>query len=148
MVIANSRTMRTLLLMFTLLSAVALAKPMPAASVDQGVAESALIVVAEYAGYRGQTADYFKGPVAQYKILETIKGKSPKRLSVTYDFTDGSACIMPKAWKFGPDKMPKVGSKWILLVSKADEPATTYRGSSGRIRFSESELARVRSLLK
>ena len=122
------------------------AKPMPRATVEQGVQKSVYVVEAEYVGYKKEgPITYFGGPVAHYRVVKTLKGKAPKRLRLGYRFHDGSACLAEKGWKFDPKLMPKVGSRWILLVV---EGPRTYRGDFGRLPSTPDNLTKVKRLIQ
>lgn len=122
------------------------AKPMPPATVEEGVQKSVYVVEAEYLGYKKEgPITYFSGPVAHYRVVKTLKGKAPKNLKLGYDFTDGSACLAEKGWKFEPKMMPKVGSRWILLVT---ESSRIYRGQFGRLPSTHDNLVRVKRLIQ
>jgi hypothetical protein len=130
------------------LYAVGSAKPMPSPTLDDGVTRSKTIVVVKYQGYRASgKIDYFGGPVAEYKVVRTLKGTAPGTLSVRYDFQDGSACLAESDWKFSPSMMPKVGSQWILLLTTDTEPAVTYRGDFGRIPYTTENLTKIKAEL-
>lgn len=129
----------------------AFAKPMPAPTKDEAL-RSPVIAVVEYLSYRSiGEIDYFKGPVAEYKVIRILKGADvPGILNVRYDFDDGSACLPETGWEFGEDMMPEKGSKWILFLDKdavADNWAT-YRGSFGRWYADPANIQEIENSLK
>lgn len=145
---SNRRSMRPWTrkaLLLLLLSTLAFAKPSLSPTLEEGVAESSLIVVGRYKSHRQQHIDYLGGATATYQIVEVLKGKAPSTglVALTYAFHDGSACVEPEGWTFSEKLMPQVGSTWILLL----QPPGTYRGSFGRIPASQENLARVNALL-
>ncbi len=111
------------------------AKPMAPPTLEQAL-RSPLIVVARYEGCDPAGATYFGAIKASYTLVEVWKGKLPqetKELSVGYTFTDGSACIEPKGWKFSPTFMPKKGASFVLfLIPSAEGSYRTFRGHYGR----------------
>lgn len=120
---------------------------MPSPTLAQGVEQCPLIVVARYQGYQASAkVDYFQGVTANYKVVRTLKGKADGRLTVRYDFQDGSACLADPNWKFQPTMMPEKGSTWILLL-RSSEPASTYRGDFGRLKSTAENLKRIEALL-
>ena len=137
-----------------LFSTNAYSKPMFAPTIDEALKSSSYIVVAEYAGYskHWNKIDYFYGPIATYKVIEILKGSTlPESIQIQYDFTDGSACIVPQNWNFNEKYMPKKRSRWILfLQSKSDKENIwkTYRGDYGRWEADESNIIKIEKQLK
>lgn len=128
-----------------LLSNSAVAKPqMPATMLEACQAQS--IVEAQYLSYRPQELlgkiEYFTPPMAQFKVLRTVRGKdTPEYILVRYEFDDGSACLVPQNWKFSAAKMPKENSRWILFLNPIEGTPSwyqTYRGQFGRMVPGES----------
>ncbi|MBI5367694.1 MAG: hypothetical protein HZA54_11705 [Planctomycetes bacterium] len=117
----------------------ALAKPMPAATVAEGLSLSTWVVSAEYTGYRepAQPPDYFGGVVALYRVVEVLQGAPlTGELAVGYGFHDGSACLAPPGWSFAQERMPTPGTRFLLLLREYDAPTGTYhayRGSFGHL---------------
>lgn len=140
--------MKRFTLLFLLLTASVWAKPMPAPTLERAVRDSAVIVEVEYLGFdQSDEVTYFSGPVARYRVLKSLKGNTDGKLRVRYDFTDGSACIAPKEWKFSQQKMPEPGSRWFLFLTGSGSPAGTYRGSFGRQSADPKMRAKIKSLL-
>lgn len=129
-----------------------LGKPMISPTPEDAAERCELIVIAEFVNYRPRgKIGYFSGPIANYKILQVLKGNPLKGIiRVRYDFEDGTPCIAPEGWKFSNDLMPSKASKWILfLVGKTDDAKAykTYRGDYGRRPASEENIQKVISLL-
>jgi hypothetical protein len=122
-------------LLLLALLAPASAKPMAAPTLE-GALRSPLIMLARYESCEPKGATYFGGVSATYTPLEVWKGKLPKgtkdRLAVGYAFTDGSACIAPKDWKFSSKLMPKQGATFVLFLTPAGKAYRTFRGGYGR----------------
>jgi len=132
----NIKTILSLIFSSTILffSLFVYAKPMLSPTKEEAY-QSQLIVIAEYIGYISDNQiSYFHGPIAQYRIIQVLKGVSRSMdLSVRYDFHDGSACVEEEGWKFSEELMPDIGSKWILFLGEdASNYWTTYRGDFGR----------------
>lgn len=132
-------------LLVLLLSTLVLAKPSPSPSLEEGIAQSPIVLVAKYRGYRKHKIDYFSGATASYEITSVLKGSAPSSglVALNYAFHDGSACIEPEGWTFSESLMPEVGSSWILLL----QTPGTYRGSAGRLPATPENMARVKALL-
>ena len=144
----NHPLVRLLLSLLLLTTTTTLAKPMPSPSLETAVRQSVAIVEVEYLGYDNGKVSYFSGPLANYRLVRTLKGKSPKQIKVRYDFTDGSACLAPKPWSFSPKMMPRTGSRWILLLQTQDSPSTTYRGTFGRQKSGPNNLKKIQNHLR
>lgn len=134
----------------------AYASPMLAPTLEEAIQRSEYIVIAEYSEYskRLNQIDYFWGPRADYKVIETLKGNgaSLETVHVQYDFHDGSACVAPSTeWIFEEKFMPQKGSRWILfLESKNDKESIwqTYRGDYGRWEATDENLKKIKNQLK
>jgi len=131
--------------MLLALCSVALAKPMPDVSLEEGVKVSPVIVVAKYRSFRAGKVDYFGGAKATYQLTSVLKGEAPSNglLALNYAFHDGSACLEPQGWTFSAGMMPKVGSQWILLLQLPG----TYRGDFGRLPATEANIKKVKALI-
>lgn len=134
------------------------AKPMRAPSLEEAIDQSPVIVVAEYRGYQEDgEVSYFYGPFAAYRIRKVLKGAYPdEQVQIQYHFHDGSACLAEEGWTFAPALMPEPGSRWILFLrhqAARKDPHTekitnaTYRGSYGRMRWSETLEQTIRGKL-
>jgi len=120
----------------------------------ENAAHSECIVIAEYLGY-DKNADvyYTHPPIANYSITKILKGPPLNRnLPVRYEFSDRVNDVQaPPGWKFGPDKMPKKGSSWIIFIKNAlprDGAFDTYQGSYGRQPATEENLNKIYSLME
>ncbi len=120
----------------------------------ENAAHSECILIAEYIGYDKNTEVHFTHPpVANYRISKILKGPPlNKDLPLRYEFTDRiNDTQAPAGWKFGPDKMPKKNSEWIIFIQNAlprDGAFDTYQGSYGRQPATEENLNKVYSLLE
>lgn len=129
-----------------------LAKPMLSPSLREAFLEAEWIVIAEFVNYSlWRRIEYFSGPIANYRILQVLKGKPLNgAIRVRYDFHDWTPCMPLAGWKFSDKLMPRKASKWILfLVGKTDDAKAymTYRGDYGRWPASEENIQKVVSLL-
>lgn len=127
-------------------------KPMPSPAPQKAI-KSKWIVIAEYTGYKKDNSgeiSYFQGPIANYKILKSLKGNIiEKNVNIRYDFQDGSACMALKGWEFTKGKMPSVKSKWILFLKNMNDKQiySTYRGDYGRWKVTEENIKKIEKLL-
>ncbi|MCA9793074.1 MAG: hypothetical protein KC910_14800 [Candidatus Eremiobacteraeota bacterium] len=137
--------MRLWAVVFLLLAVPAVAKPMAAPTLEEGLNRS-IPVVGEFVDYEQGEIDYFGGTVARYRVLHRPSGRGPAVgtiIKVRYLFQDGSACLPERGWKFSPAMMPAPKSRWILLLEGEQEPWNTYRGNFGRLPATAENLARV-----
>jgi len=148
----NKRVALSLILVMALTSFVN-AEPLPAPSFGKPKGDpsvelcaSPVIVVGEYLSYQplslGSEIGYFSPPLALFKRIETWRGEEAgAEIRVRFDFHDGSPCLEPEGWRFKESLMPKLGTRWILFLSK-DKSGTgyyeTFRGDLGRFEFGES----------
>lgn len=138
----------TQILVITLLPALALAKPMPAASLEEGLTQSPYVVVATFESIDSRGADFLRGTESQFIVTQVLKGKIPKGpLTLSYSFHDNTPCLPIKGWKISQETLPQKGSKWILILSNKDPKASTYRGSFGRLPYTKQNLNKVGKLL-
>jgi tetratricopeptide (TPR) repeat protein len=119
----------------------------------ENAAHSECIVLAEYRGYeKSGDITFYHPPLANYHINKILKGPPlNKELPIRYEFHDRSACTAPKGWKFGPDKMPEIGSQWIIFIQNAvprDRMFDTFQGAYGRQPASEDNLNQIYALLE
>lgn len=134
------------------------AKPMPPATLAEGL-QNSVVLRCRYIGL-GESASettYFSGVRARYSVEAVIRDNRQKvfqkiavgkLLEVVYRFDDGTACLAPPDWKFDPAVMPAFNSSWILILREASDKAgkpvfETYRGTWGRFRFSEEKLRAI-----
>lgn len=107
------------------------------------------IEVAEYQGYeKSKDITFFHPPLAHFRIEKILKGPPlNKDMPVRYEFSDRTKnTSMPAGWKFGDDKMPKPGSKWIIFLewcSPRDNMYDTYQGAFGRWEATDENLNKV-----
>jgi hypothetical protein len=133
------------------------AKPMMSPSLEEAVA-SPLIVEAEFVRIVGGGTQYFEPPIVQYrvkKVWRNVTGNniSPgARLSLSYAFHDGSACLEPTDWKYSPAMLPKLGNVQILFLrpdpNNKKAGYATYRGDFGRWDATPEKISRLETLLK
>lgn len=100
---------------------------------------SEFIAICTYEGYEVERdIAFFRPPIAIFHIKEILMGPPLNRhLPIRYEFNDKTATgsKMPEGWKFGPDKMPKKGSEWLIFIENAVPKRgafETYHGSFGR----------------
>ena len=120
----------------------------------ENAARAECILTAEYLGYEKKSDIYYTHPpIANYRITKILKGPPLNRdLPIRYEFTDRiNDTQAPPGWKFGPDKMPKKGSLWLIFIQNAlprDDAFDTYQGSYGRQPATEENLNKIYSLLE
>lgn len=135
---------------------------MHAASLREAVT-SPIIVIAVYERLtlldEGRTrlglASFHQGVTANYRIMRVLKGEckeecADRSIPVKYLFTDGSACLEPKGWKFDSSLLPAPESAWILFLSKGKGDTTwnTYRGNFGRVEATPANIERVMTVMQ
>jgi tetratricopeptide (TPR) repeat protein len=140
-------------------------KPKEAVTVENGAladfaktfenaVHSECVLLATYEGYeKSPDISYFHPPIAKYRITKYLKGPPLNRdLPLRYEFHDRSKSVgAPEGWKFGPDKMPKKGSEWLIFIKNGlprDGAFDTYMGNYGRQEASEANLNHIYSLLE
>lgn len=116
--------------------------------------ESEFIGICTYEGYvKESTTTFFRPPSAKFHIDEILKGPPLNRdILIRYEFHDktGEPSI-PAGWKFGPDKLPKVGSKWIIFIKNAvpiNGYFETFHGSYGRQEATEDNLNKIYAIIE
>ncbi len=134
----------------------------------QNAFRSESITVCEYEGYvKRDDITFYNPPTAKYHIIKILKGPPLNRsLPIRFEFHDKTESIgqvgalhkkvetgkMPTGWKFGPDKMPTKGSKWIIFIPNAvprsDGAFDTYQGSYGRQEASEDNLNQIYRIIE
>ncbi len=134
----------------------------------QNAFRSESITVCEYEGYeKRDDISFYNPPTAKYHIIKILKGPPlNKSLPIRFEFHDKTESIgqvgalhkkvetgkMPTGWKFGPDKMPAKGSKWIVFIPNAvprrDGAFDTYQGSYGRQEASEDNLNQIYRIIE
>jgi len=122
-------------------------------SYENAALRSECILVAEYEGYEKKgDIEFFNPPIAKYKIQKILKGPPLNRdLPIRYEFHDRSVKKVPDDWKFGPDKMPEKGSKWLIFLQIAlprNGAFDTYTGDYGRQPATDENMNKIYSLLE
>jgi tetratricopeptide (TPR) repeat protein len=122
-------------------------------SYENAALRSESITVCEYEGYQKKgDIEFFNPPIAKYKIQKILKGPPLNRdLPIRYEFHDRSAKKVPDGWKFGDDKMPEKGSKWLIFIQVAlprDGAFDTYTGDYGRQPYTDENMNRIYALLE
>lgn len=134
----------------------------------QNAFKSESITLCEYEGYdKKSDISFYNPPTARYHITKILKGPPLNRsLPIRYEFHDKTEAVaqvgalnkkvevgkMPVGWKFGPDKMPTKGSRWIIFIQNAvprrDGSFDTYQGSYGRQEASEDNLNQIYRIIE
>ncbi|CAN5383533.1 hypothetical protein BH11CYA1_BH11CYA1_32400 [soil metagenome] len=114
---------------------------------------SEFIGICTYQGYdKTDGITYYHPPVARFRIDKILKGPNlNKAMPVRFEFHDKSDGEPEKGWKFGLDKMPAVGSKWLLFTEMAiptNGAFETYRGNFGRQEANEENLNKVYKVME
>lgn len=110
-----------------------------ALSYENAFSYSEFIGICTFKGWehdRGEGTTFYHPPIAIFNIDQNLKGPPlNRRLPIRFEFHNKTGDAMPKDWKFGPDKMPKVGSQWIIFIENAVPMRgafETYHGLFGR----------------
>ncbi len=134
----------------------------------QNAFKSESITICEYVGYdKRDDISFYNPPTARFKVVKRLHGPpTPSILPLRYEFHDKTESVgqkgalekkletgkMPKGWKFGPDKMPTKGSKWIVFipnfVARTDGSYDTYQGSYGRQEATEDNLNQIYRIIE
>jgi len=108
------------------------------------------IGICEYRGYekpKNGPILFNNPPTANFYWTEWIKGPPLNRhVPIKYKFYEHDGMTKPEGWKFGPDKMPAVGSKWIIFIPNAipvEGGFDTYKGSYGRQEATDDNLGSI-----
>lgn len=114
---------------------------------------SEFIGICEYQGYdKEKDISFYHPPIAHYHIEKIIQGPPLNRnIAVRYEFHDRTGDPMPKDWKFGPDKMPAKGSRWLIFIENAvaiDGAYETFHGSYGRQDASDENLNKIYQIIE
>lgn len=116
--------------------------------------ESEFIGICTYQGYEKEsTTTFFRPPSAKFHIDEILKGPPlNKDILIRFEFHDKTGTpAIPDGWKFGPDKMPKVGSKWIIFIKNAvpiNGYFETFHGCYGRQEANEDNLNKIYAIIE
>ena len=115
---------------------------------------SEFIAICTYEGYeKERDIAFFRPPIAIFHIDEILHGPPlNKRLPIRYEFHDKVGTpTMPAGWTFGPDKMPKPGSKWLIFIENAVPKRgafETYHGSYGRQEANDENKNKIYAVLE
>lgn len=114
---------------------------------------SEFIGICTYEGYDKEVdTSFYHPPIAHYHIDKVIKGPPlNKSMPLRYEFHDKTGDPMPKGWKFGPDKMPAKGSKWLIFIENAvpiSGAFETYHGTFGRQEVNDDNLNKIYSIME
>ena len=115
---------------------------------------SEFIGICTYKGYKKEKdIAFFRPPIAIFHIDEVLIGPPLNPiLPVRYEFHDkvGNPTV-PSGWTFGPDKMPKPGSRWLIFIENAvakREAYETYHGSYGRQEATEENRNKIYAIIE
>jgi hypothetical protein len=113
------------------------------------------IGICEYDYYEEkENIGYNNPPVAFYSWRKCFKGPPlGGAFCLKYEFREHPKDKIPPGWKFGPDKMPVKGSKWIIFIPNCVMPGyhtgfATYHGSYGRQEATDANIAKVESIIR
>lgn len=100
---------------------------------------SEFIAICTYKKYELENdITYFRPPIALFHIDEILKGPPlSATLPIRFEFHEKIAGSekQPPGWTFSSDKMPALGSKWLIFIENAVPKRgafDTYHGSYGR----------------
>ena len=111
------------------------------------------IGICEYKNYEKKDGlGFYNPPTANYSRLECLKGPPlATSLPVHFKFYDVAGAKPPDGWKFGDDKMPTKGSKWIIFIPNAvpvNGAFDTYKGDYGRQPATEENVGEIRRIIE
>ena len=116
---------------------------------------SEFIGICTYEGMDKQTdITFFRPPITRFHIEKVLKGPPlNKNLPLRFEFHDkiSDSGEAPKDWKFGPDKLPKKDSRWLIFIQNAVPRAgafDTYHGSYGRQEATEENLNKIYQIIE
>jgi tetratricopeptide (TPR) repeat protein len=115
--------------------------------------QSEWIGLCEYRGYQKKDHILFNSPpIANYHLVKWLKGPPlNKDMPIRYKFYEYDGAPKPDGWTFGPDKMPKIGSQWLIFVPQAvvrEGAFDTYKGSYGRQEANDDNLGRILEIIE
>lgn len=112
------------------------------------------VVVVEYTGWSARPENlnsitYLTPPRLDFRITDILAGpKIGPKITVAYEFCDADEQL--SSWKFDESMLPKIGSKWILLIGRlrfSDPLVRTLDGGHGRFKFSKKILEKTKQTL-
>jgi tetratricopeptide (TPR) repeat protein len=114
---------------------------------------SEFIGLCTYEGFDKEVdTSFYHPPISHFHIDKVIKGPPLNRsMPLRFEFHDKTGDPMPKDWKFGPDKMPAKGSKWLIFIANAvpiNGAFETYHGSYGRQAMNDENLNKIYSIIE
>ena len=109
-----------------------------------------------YRGYeKTSKIDFDNPPTATFCVEKIFAGtmlSQGRIFPLKFDFKEKISDKAPKDWKFSEDKMPRLGSKWIIFLADhwpaKGNPYQTIRGSKGRQPATEKNLEQMWLLLE
>jgi tetratricopeptide (TPR) repeat protein len=115
--------------------------------------QSEWIGICEYKGYeKKEHIGFYNPPTAKFYWKECLKGPPLNHdLPVKYKFYDHTGVKMPDGWKFGPDKMPKIGSQWLIFIPNAVPTAEgfdTFKGDYGRQEANDKNVGDIHAIIE
>lgn len=127
---------------------------LPPLDLKSAVERSDYIVSARYDGCDAKSRkknSCYDPPVAYFTRIRSINGAvTPKHFRVPLYFSN-LAGAKPQDWNYDDSKLPKRGSRWILLLNKSSfldsVSFDTYRGSFGRMEFSSQRFSSIKHLI-
>ena len=111
------------------------------------------IGVCTYKGYqKKEDIGYFNPPTANFYWTECLKGPPLNhQMPIKFKFYDVSGAKMPEGWSFSADKMPKVGSRWLIFLRSAIPVKggfDTYKGDYGRKEADEKNMGEIYRIIE
>ncbi len=116
--------------------------------------QSEWIGICEYRGFeKKDNIGFYNPPTANFYLVKRLKGPpSQKDLPIKFKFYDHTGMKAPDGWKFGPDKMPKLRSQWIIFIPNfvpiAGQGFDTYKGDYGRQEANEKNLGDIYAIIE
>ncbi|MBS1990939.1 MAG: hypothetical protein JSS83_10505 [Cyanobacteria bacterium SZAS LIN-3] len=116
--------------------------------------QSEWIGICTYKGYEPKEhIGFYNPPTAKFYWTKILKGPPLNHdVPVKFKFYDHAGVKAPEGWKFGPDKMPKIGSEWLIFIPNAVPiPGVgfdTFKGDYGRQEANEKNLGEIYAIIE
>jgi len=116
--------------------------------------QSEWIGICKYKGYeKKENIGFFNPPTANFVRIKCLKGPPLNpQMPIKFKFYDHAGVKPPEGWKFGPDKMPKVDSEWLIFIPNAVPiPGfgfDTFKGDYGRQEANEKNLGEIYAIIE
>ena len=115
--------------------------------------QSEWIGICEYRGFvKKDHIGFYNPPTAKFYWIECLKGPPLNHdMPVKFKFYDHTGVKQPDGWTFGPDKMPKPKSQWLIFIPNAVPTAEgfdTFKGDYGRQEANEKNVGEIHAIIE